>query len=177
MKKSASKIIPKYINPKLKTGVYIDAANIFYASQTLNYKIDFEKLINFFDKKFNVRQVSYYTGYDPENKGQLKFLAKLDEFGYRVIRKPVKRINTSKKTIEKANVDVELAIDAIEEADLYENIILASGDSDFGYLVKTLKEKGKTVIVLSARGHISRELIQLSDYYLPLEKLENEIKL
>lgn len=160
---------------KGKTAVFIDAANIFYASKTLKFRLDFSRLIQFFKINLNIRQISYYTGYDPDNKGQLKFLAKLEAFGYYVVRKPVKKIKAKGKLVEKANVDVELAIDALEESLSYKNIILVSGDSDFAYLVKKLKLRGKNIIVISARGHISKELIQLADYYLPLERLEDEI--
>ena len=163
------------IELKGKIAVFIDAANVFYASKTLKFRIDFKKLIRFFQTNRAACRVSYYTGYDPDNKKQLKFLARLEEFGYRVVRKPVKKIRSKGKIVEKANVDVELAIDALEESSSYKSLILISGDSDFAYLVSKLKSKGKNVIAVSARGHISKELIKLSDHYLPLEKLEKEI--
>lgn len=167
--------LPKHINPKNKTEIYIDAANMFYSQKTMRFKIDYQKLYAFLDKAFNVRSVIYYTGYDPENVNQLKFLSKLEEFGYKVVRKPIKHINSGHKRIDKANVDVELAIDAVIDCELYTNFILASGDSDFRYLLEVLKEKGKNILVLSSRGHISRELRQLSDSYIPMEKLKKDI--
>ncbi|HRN70994.1 MAG TPA: NYN domain-containing protein [Candidatus Woesebacteria bacterium] len=167
--------LPEHINPKAKTAVYIDAANMFYSQKTINFRINYEKLYTFFDSTFNIRTISYYTGYDPKNKNQLKFLAKLEIFGYRVISKPVKQINSKDKRIDKANVDVELAIDTILEHDSYKNFIIASGDSDFGYLLQVLKQKKKDIIVLSARGHISKELRQLSDLFIPIEKLRSKI--
>ena len=77
--------------------------------------------------------------------------------------------------IKKANVDVELTIDVIKESSLYDNMILISGDSDFAHLIEVLQKEGKKVIVFSARGHVSKELIKLSDYYVNFEKLKNEI--
>ena len=52
---------------------------------------------------------------------------------------------------------------------------MVSGDSDFAYLLEMLKRKGKKLIVISARGHISKELIINSDYYVPLESLKEKI--
>lgn len=168
--------MPKYINPKAKTNIYIDAANMFYSQKTIDFKIDYKKLFNFFERSFALHSISYYTGYDPSNLEQLKFLAKLEELNYKVISKPIKRIcSRNKKRIDKANVDVELAIDAVMDMGSYKNIILASGDSDFGYLFEILKRNKKNLIVLSARGHISRELRQLSDVYIPLERLKGII--
>ena len=162
---------------KGKTAVYIDAANIFYASKTLKYKIDFEKLFHYFKDKYKVTKVSYYTGFDPENNKQIKFLDKLDNFGYAVIKKPLKKINNKRgRTLkEKANLDVELSIDAILDEGKYKNIVLVSGDSDFAYLLKILKKADRKLIVISARGHISRELIKSSDVYVPLEDLKEYI--
>ena len=167
--------LPKYINPKAKTSVYIDAANMFYSQKTMSFKINYQKLYRFIATSFNMRLISYYTGYDPQNEKQLKFLAKLEGFGYRVVSKPIKRINSKRKRVDKANVDVELAIDAVLECDSYNNFIIASGDSDFGYLLQVLKQKSKNILVMSSRGHISKELRQLSDVYIPLEKLKSEI--
>lgn len=160
---------------KGKTAVYIDAANIFYASKTLKYQIDFKKLIKYFGDNFNVDKIFYYTGFDPQNNKQIKFLDKLDKFGYRVIKKPIKKINKKGIYKEKANLDVELSIDAVINEGKYKNLVLVSGDSDFAYLLEILKRKGKKLIVISARGHISKELIINSDYYVPLESLKEKI--
>lgn len=159
----------------MKTSVYIDAANMFYSYKTTRYKIDYKKLYAYFSSQFNLRKISYYTGFDTDNEKQLKFLAKLEKFGFDVIRKPVKLIKTDKNILQKANVDVELAIDAILNMHSYENIILASGDSDFAYLIEVLKNQKKNVIVLSSRGHISKELIKLSDKFITLEELKADL--
>ena len=93
------------------------------------------------------------------------FKHKLEKIGYKVIRKP----------LDKANVDVELAIDAILERESYNTLILASGDSDYSYLVEILKKIGKYIIVLSARGHISKELARGANEFISLESLKEEI--
>jgi uncharacterized LabA/DUF88 family protein len=40
-----------------------------------------------------------------------------------------------------------------------------------------MKENGKKVIIMSAKHHISRELIELSDKYINLKKLRDKIEL
>jgi len=50
-----------------------------------------------------------------------------------------------------------------------------SGDSDFASLLDELKERRKWVIVMSTRGHISKELLDRAKY-LDLRKLKGEIR-
>ena len=71
---------------------------------------------------------------------------------------------------------MKLAIDIVLKAKEFDIAILASGDSDFETVVEYLQSIKKKVIVVSARGHISRELAKRADQYLPLEKIKSEIK-
>jgi uncharacterized LabA/DUF88 family protein len=49
-----------------------------------------------------------------------------------------------------------------------------SGDSDFSIPIDKIKKKGKRIIVISTRGHISRELLERAKF-VDLRKLKNEI--
>lgn len=76
----------------------------------------------------------------------------------------------------KADFDVEISVDAVDWRNKYDTFVLFSGDSDFVYLVKYLKKRfNKTVIVISRRGHISKELRQSEyvDYYQDIYKLKD----
>ena len=119
---------------KDNTYTFIDAANIFYTSKTLKYKIDFEKFFLYL-KKLGSKKVFYYTGYDPNNQKQLKFLNKLTKIGFRIKQKPIKIIKNKQKRINKANVDVEMAIDVMNHVNRLKKVILVTGDSDFAYLI------------------------------------------
>ena len=66
---------------------------------------------------------------------------------------------------------MEIAVDAIEMIETFDTLILFSGDSDFDYLLKFLKKRGKTTIVVSAKHHVAKELIETSDKYIDLKKL------
>lgn len=103
----------------------------------------------------------------------------MEKIGYKVITREVKIIKDAKnrKTIQKGNFDVKLAIDIVLKEDEYDIAILASGDSDFEPVLEHLKAIGKKIIIVSARGHIARELIKKSHSYIPLEKIKSEIKM
>jgi len=64
-------------------------------------------------------------------------------------------------------------MDNIQE---FDTIILLSGDSDFAPIIRRIKERGKHVIVVSAKNHISRELISLADKYLNLKIIRERIE-
>lgn len=156
--------------------VFIDAANILYSQQTLHWRVDYEKLKKYFEKECDLRAVYFYTGRVGENHKQNSFLEKLKSFGYKVKAKEVKRIKISRNTYEwKGNLDTELIIDALKYSDDFDTFILMSGDSDFASLLDELKSKGKRVVVMSSKHHISIELIERAKY-VNIKKLKNQIE-
>jgi len=50
-----------------------------------------------------------------------------------------------------------------------------SGDSDFAAVLDVVKKRGKRVIVMSTKGHISKELLNRAKY-VNIKKLETVIK-
>lgn len=160
---------------KGKTAVFIDAANVFYAERTLGWRLDFEKLASYLKKETKLVEFRYYTGVVNTSEGQRSFLAKMRSFGYTVTAKDVKFIRSRDGShVAKGSLDVELALDAYIARGRYDTLVLFSGDSDFAYLLQLLRKEGKRIIVVSTRGHVSRELIVLAKY-LDLPKLRNLI--
>jgi uncharacterized LabA/DUF88 family protein len=110
---------------------------------------------------------------------QNKFFTVLKKTGYKLITKPLKVIteaDEAKGDIRKANFDVEIAMDAVALFESYETLVLFSGDSDFDYMIKRLRKKGKKVVVVSSRYHISKELIESCNRYIDLKRLRSEIE-
>ena len=160
---------------KGKVYVFVDAANILYSQQTLGWRVDYKKLKEYFEKECDLKAVYFYTGRVGENHKQNSFLKKLEHFGYVVKAKEVKRIKVSKSAYEwKGNLDVELAIDVLGNVNNFDTIILMSGDSDFAPLLDAVKVQHKRALVMSTKGHISRELLTRAKY-INLKKLKNFI--
>lgn len=166
-------MIHNFINGRIY--VFIDAENIFYSQKTLGWKIAYQKLIKYLriecgkDSKY-----FFYSGVDENNTKQKKFLDMLDINGYILRTKSVKKIKTSEGYQWKGNLDIELALEMIELKDSFDSAILMSGDSDFAVVVEKLKTAGKKVLVISTRGHISRELLERAPY-LDIRKLKEKI--
>lgn len=160
--------------------VFIDGANIFYTQKTLGWKISYEKLKQYFEDECgnNLGKVFVYTAYDPDRPQQKKFLDMLEINGYILRTKEVKRIRVAKGVYEwKGDFDVELSMDILDHLQEFTTAVLLSGDSDFAPIIQRMKENNKRVIVMSAKNHISRELINLSDKYINLKKLRDKIEL
>ncbi|MEK7601285.1 MAG: NYN domain-containing protein [Patescibacteria group bacterium] len=161
---------------KGKTAVFIDAANVFYAEQTLGWRIDYQRLAEYLRRELSLAGLYYYTGIIEKNEKQRAFLKKLESFGYAVTAKEVKFIKQSGgRFTSKGSLDVELALDAYIQLNQYKTCVLFSGDSDFAYLLDVLKQKNKHVVVVSTRGHISKELIVRAKY-VALPKLRTIIE-
>lgn len=153
--------------------VFVNAANILYSQQTLHWRIDYKKLKEYFEKECDLRAIYFYTGRVGENNKQNAFLEKLKSFGYHVRAKEVKRIKISRNVYEwKGNLDAELIIDALKNSNNFDTCILMSGDSDFAPLLDELKEQKKRVIVMSTKGHISKELLDRAKY-INLKKIKD----
>lgn len=162
---------------KRRIAIFIDAANIFYSQRTLGWRVDYKKFLTYWRKQGNLKEAYFYSAVISTRKEQLKFFNALKKIGYKVITREVKIVHDkkNKKMIHKGNFDVKLAIDLVLKAKEFDIAVLASGDSDFEPAIEYLRSVKKKVVVVSARGHVARELIKQANEYIPLEKLKNEI--
>ncbi len=170
-------MISQYV--KGKVYVFIDAANIYHSQKTLGWRVDFIRLKSFFEKNTDLGQIYYYTAYDPEYPQQLNFLDFLEINGYIIRKKKIKFIKDSRQKeggFHKGNLDVELAIDAVDTKNKFQSFILISGDSDFEALLKYMRAYRKNCLVLSTQDHVSLELLQQAKF-IDLKKLRGELKL
>ena len=104
----------------------------------------------------------------------------LDYNGYRVITKPTKEyVDSAGRRKVKGNMDLELAIDALDLCDTVDHMVLFSGDGDFRVLVEALQRRGRKVSVVSTvatqPSMISDELRRQADQFIDLVNLKKEI--
>lgn len=156
--------------------VFIDAENLFYSQRTLGWRISYEKFMRYLKRECGDGVKCFvYSGKDEHNTKQAKFLDMLEINGYVVRTKVVKKIlSRDGSTKWKSNLDIELAFEMVDTKEKYDTALLVSGDSDFATPVDRVKQSGKRVIVLSTRGHISRELLERAKF-VDLRKLKHEI--
>lgn len=164
-----------------RIGVFIDGSNIWHCQKKNKWRIDFVALKSYLGQRGDVKGLYYFT---PETLHLKKFLAILDKNGYIVIKKPLKkirlnkrdRIKTTQKFKTKGNLDMEMGLMMVVNAELYDEFIIMTGDSDFEIVVESLKKKGKNVIVISNKDSLSREMRKASNFVIYLHRIKKEIK-
>jgi len=100
--------------------------------------------------------------------------------GFTMVTKPAKEYTDSMgRRKVKGNMDIELAVDAMELAARVDHIVLFSGDGDFRPLVESLQRSGVRVSVVSTiRSQppmISDELRRQADNFIELDELKDVI--
>lgn len=169
-------------DPREKIALFIDGANLYAASKSLNFDIDYRKLLKAFQSRGYLLRAYYYTALieDQEYSSIRPLIDWLDYNGYKVVTKPAKEFTDSmgRRKI-KGNMDIELAIDAMEQSDVVDHLVIFSGDGDFTSLVEALQRKGRKVTVVSSLSSqppmIADDLRRQADYFIELTSLKSEI--
>lgn len=164
-----------------RVAVFIDGANLYSASRTLGFDVDYKSLHAFFRSKAYVVRMFYYTAVlETEEYTPLKPLVDwLGYNGYTVVTKPAKEFtdSTGRRRV-KGNMDIELAIDMLEMAPHVNHIVLFSGDSDFRRLIEAVQRKGVRVTVISTIKTqpvlIADELRRQADQFIDLADIIGE---
>ncbi|MFX0079324.1 MAG: NYN domain-containing protein [Candidatus Hermodarchaeota archaeon] len=155
--------------------IFIDGGNIFHAADSLNFRIDFAKLIRVLTGKRHLVQ-AYYYGATPNTPEQNRFFSKLHHLGIEVKTQPLRQYHDT--PFEKG-IDVMLVTDMLLYAhqNRYNTAILVSGDKDFTYTVQELKTLGKTVEVAAFTHALASELQQAADNTIILDHIIPKITL
>ena len=138
--------------------IFVDESNVVSSVRTLGRKLDWLKLRDFLTRADRGRQLIemvVYVGLPPamtewkiEREKKLKFLHWLRSNGFLVVSKDGSPGDGKQY---KANVDVLMAIDAVELSIAMrpDVVVLATGDADFAHLAIQLRRRGIRVEVAS----------------------------
>jgi uncharacterized LabA/DUF88 family protein len=165
-----------------RIALFIDGANLHATSRTLGFDIDYKRLLAEFQANCYLLRAYYYTALaeDQEYSSIRPLIDWLDYNGYTVVTKPTKEFvdSTGRRKI-KGNMDIELAVHAMEMSDAIDHFVLFSGDGDFRSLVEALQRKGKKVSVISTLTTqppmIADELRRQADHFVDLATLRTQI--
>jgi uncharacterized LabA/DUF88 family protein len=170
------------IYPNERIALFIDGANLYATARSLGFDIDYKKLLEVFGKKGHLVRALYYTALaeDQEYSSIRPLVDWLDYNGYTMVTKPTKEFtDSSGRRKIKGNMDIELAVDAMELAEHLDHLIIFSGDGDFRSLVEALQHKGRRVSVVSTLATqppmIADELRRQADQFIDLADIEEEI--
>ena len=168
--------------PTERIALFIDGANLYAAAKTLSFDIDYKRLLALFRSKGQLVRALYYTALaeDQEYSSIRPLIDWLDYNGYTMVTKPTKEfVDATGRRKVKGNMDIELAVDAMELADQLDHLVIFSGDGDFRSLVESLQHKGKRVSVVSSLSTtppmVADELRRQADQFIDLIDLQDEI--
>ena len=166
-----------------KLAVFIDGANLYAAAKSLEFDIDYKRLLSWISGRARLVRAFYYTALMEEQEYSpiRPLIDWLDYNGYTMVTKPAKEFTdaTGRRKV-KGNMDIELAIDMMELADHVDHIVLFSGDGDFRRLLESVQRKGTRVTVVSTiRSQppmVADELRRQADHFIDLVDLSQFIE-
>ena len=166
-------------NPQERIGLFIDGANLYAAARSLGFDIDYKRLREEFSGKARLIRALYYTALieDQEYSPIRPLVDWLDYNGYALVTKPTKEFTDSMgRRKVKGDMDIEIAVDMMELADVLDHAVLFSGDGDFRRVIEAIQRKGVLVTVVSTiRSQppmIADELRRQADNFIELQDIE-----
>ena len=165
-----------------KIALFIDGANLYATAKSLGFDIDYKRLLQEFKGKGYLLRAYYFTALaeEQEYSSIRPLIDWLDYNGYTVVTKPTKEFvdSTGRRKI-KGNMDIELAVHAMEMVDAIDHFVLFSGDGDFRSMVEAIQRKGKKVSVVSTLTTqppmIADELRRQADHFIDIAGMRAQV--
>ncbi|MDO9712981.1 LabA-like NYN domain-containing protein [Paracraurococcus lichenis] len=165
-----------------RVAVFIDGANLYAASRTLGFDVDYKNLLAYFRQRSYLVRAYYYTALlETEEYSPLRPLVDwLGYNGYSVVTKPAKEFTdaTGRRRV-KGSVDIEMAVDVLDLTPHLDHVVIFSGDGDLRRLVEAVQRRGVRVTVISTirtqPAMIADDLRRQADTFLDLSELAEHI--
>jgi len=170
------------MSSKERITVFIDGMNLYATAKALVFDIDYKRLLRHFEQQGRLVHAYYYTVLieDDAYSSIRPLIDWLDYNGYAVVTKPTKEfVDSLGRRKVKGNMNVELAVNAMETAGHIDHMVLFSGDGDFRSLVEAIQRRGVRVSVISTirtrPPMIADELRRQADEFIDLVNLAGSI--
>ena len=165
-----------------RIGLFIDGANLYATAKALGFDIDYRRLLADFQNRGTLVRAYYYTAIieDQEYSSIRPLIDWLNYNGYTVVTKATREfIDAGGRRKVKGSMDIELAVNAMELTEHFDQIVLFSGDGDFRSLVAAVQRRGVRVTVVSTIATqppmIADDLRRQADVFIDLRELQPKI--
>ena len=143
-----------------RLALFIDGSNLYAAAKSLGFDIDYKLLRTEFMRRGKLLRAFYYTALlDNEEYSPIRPLVDwLNYNGFHMVTKTAKEYTDSQgRRKVKGNMDIELAVNAMELAPHVDHVVLFSGDGDFKPSSTTRKSAttGKTATAKKSKAAAS----------------------
>jgi len=165
--------------------IFVDEANVVSSVRAVNRKLDWIKLRDHLtnaEKGRYLIEIVVYAGLPPampewqtERDKKNKFIFWLRSHGFLVVTKDG---SPAEEKHYKANVDVLMAIDAVElSVEMRPDVVvLVTGDADFAHLALQLRRRGIRVEVASVSQNLGSLLKASANEIIDLDPLFNSFE-
>ena len=168
-----------HFSPTERVALFIDGANLHAATKALGFAVDYKRMLMLFRQRAQLVRALYYTAVleDQEFSSLRPLLDWLNYNGFTVVTKAAKEFTDSfGRRRVKGNMDIELAVHAMQLAATVDHVVLFSGDGDFRSLVSALQQRGNRVSVVSTLRSqppmVADELRRQADQFIDLADLQ-----
>lgn len=165
-----------------RLALFIDGSNLYAAAKASDFDIDYKLLRQEFARRGKLVRAFYYTALlENDDYSPIRPLVDwLHYNGFNMVTKPAKEFTDSQgRRKVKGNMDIELAVDAMELAPHIDHMVLFSGDGDFRPLLEAMQRKGvRCSVVSTIRSQppmIADELRRQADNFIELSDLREAI--
>jgi len=165
-----------------KIALFIDGTNLYLTAKTLGFEVDFKRLLEEFQSRGTLLRAFYYTVVDEDQEycSIRPLVDWLDYNGYTVVTKaPKDFLDAAGRRKVRGNMDVALAVDAMELAQQIDQMVLFSGGGDFRPLVAAIQRRGVHVTVVSTlstqASMVADELRRQADAFIDLAELRSKV--
>src|SRR5215467_11354339 len=115
------------MSPSPRVALFIDGANLYATARALGFDVDYRRLLREFQGRGELLRAFYYTMVieDQEYSSIRPLIDWLDYNGYTVVTKATKEfIDQTGRRKVKGNMDIELAVNAMEIAGHIDHMVL-----------------------------------------------------
>jgi len=168
--------------PNDRIALFIDGANLYSASKSLGFDIDYKKMLDEFRKRGLLTRAYYYTALvEDQDYSPIRPLVDwLDYNGFSLVTKTAREYTDAQgRRRWRGDMDIEIAVDMMEMAPHLDHMVLFSGDGDFRRLVQAVQQKGVRVTVVSTMKSqppmASDDLRRQADAFVDLADLSSII--
>ena len=159
------------MSASFRVGVFVDAENVRYNG---GYQMRYDILRRFAAREGCVLQrLNTYMAFDAERaredyeykKKAHAYQQMVRDFGWKITAKTVRRYTDENGNVTtKANADLDMAVDAMLQANRLDQVLLVTGDGDFLQVVEALQNTGCRVELIGFKN-VSRLLQQRVDAF------------
>jgi uncharacterized LabA/DUF88 family protein len=174
----------------LNNYAFIDGINLHLTYEYLEWRLDYQKLRTYLEKRHNITTAYYFIGFVEEYSNIYKDLS---AYGYslkfrQISKKKIPPVICSNchhvikpgKVDIKCDCDADIVLQVMDDVSNYDKAILISSDGDFDNLVKKLIKLNKLKLVLAPCKEGCSKLLKaaalgrigfLDDFRSELEKI------